>query len=270
MTNTKKESGLKQVLETVAHRTTGPTEPLSEEVPLKNQLEKSKGPRAKSYVMDLRVHSPASLGYLGVEGLDSAPAIVRLAKVKGIDVIALTDFYSGAFIDRLVTAAKGSALTIIPGVDLRCRLGSCDDVLLTCLFPENTTTARINEFLDAISVPLNLRGNKEYTLPTPLPLILEKVELFGGVVMPSRMDKTPLRLAAIPALVEEYGFRAFDLAYSDSGAFFKKRWPKIKFQLFAFSDANALAQIGSRIARIKMNNPGFTGIREVVAREVSV
>jgi hypothetical protein len=270
MKNGKKESGLEKVLEGVSHTTIGLEEKTAVELPLKSQLEKSKGPRAKSYVMDLRVHSPASLGYLGVEGLDSAPAIVRLAKVKGIDVIALTDFYSGAFIDRLVTAAKGSTLTIIPGVDLRCRLGSCDDVLLTCLFPENTNTARINEFLDAIAVPLNLRGNKEYTLPTPLSLILEKVEAFGGVVMPSRMDKTPLRLAAIPILVEEYGFRAFDLAYSDSGAFFKKRWPKVKFQLFAFSDANALAQIGSRIARIKMNNPGFTGIKEVIARELSL
>ena len=268
MTKSKKESGLKQMLETVAGETVSSSEKISTDAPLKSQLEKSKGSRAKSYVMDLRVHSPASLGYLGVEGLDSAPAIVRLAKVKGIDVIALTDFYSGAFIDRLVSAAKGSALTIIPGVDLRCKLGSCDDVILTCLFPENTTTARINEFLDAIAVPMNLRGNKEYTLSTPLPTVLEKVDVFGGVAMPSRMDKTPLRLAAIPALVEQYGFRAFDLAYSDSGAFFKKKWPKIKFQLFAFSDANALAQIGSRIARVKMNNPGFNGIREVVAREL--
>jgi hypothetical protein len=84
------------------------------------------------------------------------------------------------------------------------------------------------------------------------------------------MDKTPHRMAAIPELVETYGFRAFDLAYADSGAFFKKRWPKIRFQLFAFSDANALAQIGSRIARIKLTNPGFDGIREVVAREAQL
>ena len=72
---------------------------------LSQQIEKTKT-RAKSYVMDLRVQSPASMGYFGVEGLDSAPAIVRLAKVKGLDVIAITDFYSGEFIDRMVHAAK--------------------------------------------------------------------------------------------------------------------------------------------------------------------
>ena len=265
MTKSKKNIGAKELIEQAADTAVAAPEVI--DIPLKGQIEKAKGSRAKSYVMDLRVHSPASLGYLGVEGLDSAPAIVRLAKVKGIDVIAITDFYSGAFVDRLVTAAKGSALTVIPGVDIRCKIGSCDDVILTCLFPENTTTADINAFLDAIKVPLSLRGNKEYTLLTPLNEIITQVEACNGSILPSRMDKTPLRLAAIPELVEKYGFRAFDLAYSDSGAYFKKKWPKIKFQLFAFSDANALAQIGSRIARVKMNNPGFTGIREVVARE---
>ncbi len=238
--------------------------------PLKAQIEKTRSPRQKSYVMDLRVHSPASLGYLGVEGLDSAPAIVRLAKVKGLDVIAITDFYSGEFVDRMVTAAKNSPLTIIPGVDLRCKLGACDDVLLSCLFPETFTTQNINEFLRVIKVPRSVQGKKTYLLATSIDEILHAVEQFRGVALPTRMDKTPHRMAAIPELVETYGFRAFDLAYADSGTFFKKRWPKIKFQLFAFSDANALAQIGSRIARIKLTNPGFDGIREIVAREAQL
>lgn len=237
-------------------------------VPLKAQIEKTKSGRAKSYSMDLRVHSPSSLGYLGVEGLDSAPAIVRLAKVKGLDVIAITDFYSGEFVDRMVNAAKNSPLTIIPGVDLRCKLGACDDVILSCLFPEQFTTENINEFLRSIRVPIGMRGNKTFLIQTSLDEILHSVELFRGVALPTRMDKTPHRLSAIPELVETYGFRAFDLAYADSGAYFKKRWPKIKFQLFTFSDANALAQIGSRIARVKLTIPGFAGIREVVAREV--
>jgi hypothetical protein len=81
------------------------------------------------------------------------------------------------------------------------------------------------------------------------------------------MDKTPHRLAAIPTLVEKYGFRAFDLAYADSIRFFKSKWPKIKFQLFSFSNAHALAQVGSRIAKVKMSEPGFTGIKAMVARD---
>ncbi|MEY4669224.1 MAG: hypothetical protein RL518_1923 [Pseudomonadota bacterium] len=233
---------------------------------LSQQIERSKT-RQKSYVMDLRVQSPASMGYLGVEGLDSAPAIVRLAKVKGLDVIAITDFYSGEFIDRMVSAAKSSPLTVIPGVSVRCRVKTCSDVIISCLFPESITSEGIAEFLRELQVPDDARGNPEYVMTATMDQLLQSLSARNGVAIPSRLDKTPHRMSVIPELVETYGFRAFDLAYADSNAHFKKRWPKLKFQLFTFSDANALAQIGSRNAKVKMPNPGFEGLKELIGRE---
>lgn len=233
--------------------------------PLRQQIEKTTS--RKNYVLDLKVNSPASLGYLGVEGLDSAPAIVRLSKVKGLDVIAITDLYSGDFVDRMVKAAEGSPLTVIPGVSLRCRVGVCDDIILSCLFPETTRTVDINSFLAALQIPESAKGRSNYVLSASLEGIVRELEAFQGVAIPTRIDKTPNRLAVLPELVDRYGFRAFDLAYPDSESIFKKRWPKIKFQLFSFSDANALAQIGSRIARVKLSAPGFAGIKTMVARE---
>jgi hypothetical protein len=233
---------------------------------LSQQIEKSKT-RQKSYVMDLRVQSPASMGYLGVEGLDSAPAIVRLAKVKGLDVIAITDFYSGEFIDRMVTAAKSSPLTVIPGVSVRCRVKTCSDVVISCLFPESITSQGISEFLRELQVPEDARGNPDYVITASIDQLLHSLASRNGVAIPSRLDKTPHRMSIIPELVETYGFRAFDLAYADSSAYFKKRWPKLKFQLFTFSDANALAQIGSRNAKVKMPTPGFEGLKELISRE---
>lgn len=234
--------------------------------PLAARIEKTRT-RQKSYVMDLRVQSPASMGYLGVEGLDSAPAIVRLAKVKGLDVIAITDFYSGEFIDRMVAAAKGSPLTVIPGVSVRATVGACSDVTISCLFPESVTGAQIEQFLRNMSVPADARGNPNYVLPVSLDHLLKAIAELHGTAIPSRLDKTPHRMSIIPELVERYGFRAFDLAYADSTEYFKKKWPKIKFQLFTFSDANALAQIGSRNAKVKLPTPGFEGIRELVSRQ---
>lgn len=223
-------------------------------------------PKARNYVLDLRIHSPASLGYLGIQGLDTAPALVRLAKVKGLDVIALTDYYSGDFIDRVSQAAQNSNVTVIPGVDLRCEVGGCDDVNLSVLFQEGFTSAQVNEFLSAIEVPKAASGNKDYLLKTPFAKILEFVDYYQGVALPSRIDKTPHRMQAIPILVEQYGFRAFDVAYTETSQYFKKTWPKTKFQLFSFSDANALAQVGSRTARVKLATPGFAGIKQLVQR----
>ena len=202
-----------------------------------------------------------------VEGLDSAPAIVRLAKVKGLDVIAITDLFSADFVDRMVSAAKDSPLTVIPGVSIRCRVGSCDDVVFACLFGESVTGERINEFLRALEVPTDAAARAMHLVKKPLPEVLSVIDSFGGVAIPSRLDKTPTQKSIIKELVETYGFRAFDLAYGDSSDYFKKTWPKVAFQLFTFSDANALAQIGSRTAKVKMALAGLEGIRELVARQ---
>ena len=230
------------------------------------KIEKSKT-RQKNYVMDLHIQSPASLGYLGVEGLDTAPALVRLAETKGLDVIAITDFCSGSYIDKIVDAASQTNLTVIPGATLRCVLGKCDDVILSCLFPETFRSSDVEEFLRGVNIPLIAAKRPDYKVLLPFSDIIKEVEARGGIVLPSRMDKTPHRMQMIPTLVDEYGFRAFDLAYSDSANFFKVRWPKVKFHLFSFSNANALAQVGSRIAKMKLTTPGFTGLKDLVSRE---
>lgn len=234
---------------------------------LQERVEKTRV-RQKSYVMDLRIHSPASLGYLGIEGLDTAPALVRLARVKGLDVIAVTDFYSGQFIDRVINAAKAynSPLTVIPGVVIRCAIQKCEDVLLLCLFPESCTSQDIERFLTALEVPSSAFGSRSFVIHKPMPDILRVVEQFQGLAVPSRMDKTPSRLSVVPMLIEQYGFRAFDLAYADSVKYFKTRWPRLKFHLFSFSNANTLAQVGSRMSRVKMALPGFAGLKQLVTR----
>jgi PHP family Zn ribbon phosphoesterase len=233
---------------------------------LHERIEKTRT-RKNKYVLDLRVNSPASMGYLGVDGIESAPAIVRLSKAKGLDVIAITDLYSGDFVDKMVKAAEGSPLTVIPGVSLRCKVGACDDVILSCLFPESTTTADINSFLSALRIPAQARGNAQYVTSQSMDDILKTLEAFSGLAIPTRMDKTPNRLSVLGELVDTYGFRTFDLAYASSESLFQKRWPKTKFNLFSFSDANALAQIGSRIARVKLAAPGFAAIKEMMGRQ---
>jgi len=231
-------------------------------------VEEDKGKvRQKTYVMDLRVHSPASLGYLGIGGIDTAPALIRLARVKGIDVIAVTDFYSGHYIDRILAAAKETTVTVIPGVVIRCRVKDCDDVTLSCLFPPTFTSEKIQEFLLALEIPTSSFGDKDHLLELSFEKILETIDLYGGIAMPSRMDKTPHRMKAIPVLVDTYGFRTFDLAYQDSVKFFKKSWPRGKFHLFSFSSAYALAQVGSRIARIKLPELSFSALRQLMVRD---
>jgi hypothetical protein len=217
----------------------------------------------KNYVMDLRVHSPLALGWRGIEGVDSAPALVKLAKVKGIDVIALTDFYSGAFVDQLQEAARSSKLLIIPGFDMRCCIGACKDSEITCLLPENFSSEIITHLLKTIGIPEESFGDSTYQVEMNFTELVKIIEANGGVILPTRMDRTPIRRSVLPLLVEEFGFRTFDLAHTDSVNLFKEKWPNIDFNLFTFSNARVLAQIGSRTVTVPLPELGFAGVRNL-------
>ena len=74
----------------------------------------------------------------------------------------------------------------------------------------------------------------------------------------------------VDQLVEKFGIRAFDLTYPENTDFFRERWPAGQFTFFSFSNSTALAQIGSRIAKVKLTTPTFEGIKELVTRKLKV
>ena len=227
----------------------------------------AKAPRkGKKYEVDLRVHSPGTVGYFTSGGVNPGPALVRLAKIKGLDVIGLTDYYNASYIDAVREHAQESSLCVIPGIDVRCIIGECKEVFLTCLFPETYGSEELFRVLNDLKVPSEAYGNRDYCLDVPIGEVIEIVERHGGVLIPSRLDKTPYRQLAIPTLVEKFGIRAFDLVHPENQEFFEEQWPDGGFLFFTFSNATALAQIGNRSAAIKLPSPGFEGLKEVVQR----
>jgi predicted secreted protein len=220
----------------------------------------------KRYAFDLRVHSPGTDGYFSTDGVDSAQALVRLAKAKGLDMIGVTDHYNAAFVDVIREAAEGVKIKIIPGLDLRCRIGSCDEVYLVALFPEATPVSKLFAVLEALEVPESAFGKKGYCIEKPFRKVIEVVEGASGVMIPCHVDKTPYRQLAIVPLVDEYGFNTFDLVHPEHNTYFRERWPSGGFTFLSFSNANSLAQVGTRIAKAKLTKPGFEGIAELVKR----
>lgn len=242
--------------------------PSPDYVPLAQRIERIKveSNPERAMIMDLRIHTPSSLAHMKVEGVDTAPALVRIAKVKRLDIIAITDFHSGASIDSVVNAAAEANLKVIPGVTLRCSLPPCDDVTLIVLFPEHYSSLQVDQFLNNLGVPQDRRGDASYIITLPFKEVLSLIEVHGGSAIPTRLDRTPQQRQIIPRLVEDFGFKAFDLAHEESAEYFKQNWPKHKFRLFSFSNASVLAQVGSRIAKIKMDEPGFMGIKQAIER----
>jgi PHP family Zn ribbon phosphoesterase len=247
-TVTEKESILRKQIEVI-----------SEQAP--NKAEKKKSTKGKNYLLDLRVQSPEALGSFGLGKLEIAPALIRLCKAKGIDVIGVADFFSANFVDKALQAAVGSGISVVPGVVIRCRIDLCDDVNLLCLFDSNTGTHEIHKFLNSIGVSDSDFGSQKLVLSTDVSNILQEVDKLNGICIPTRMDRTPYSMMAIPELVEKHGFRTFDLCYAENTNQFKAKWPKIRFQFVSFSNASSLAQVGSRAAKMKLSNLQFSSIK---------
>lgn len=223
--------------------------------------------KGKKMTIDLRVHSPGTIGYFEGGGIEPGPALLRLAKVKGLDMLGITDFYDAGFIDKLpLPLDRGSDISILPGLDFRCALGACKEVYITALFPEHYRGTELRQVLADLAIPSGV--DKSYCVEAPFRTVIETIERHGGVVIPSRVDKTPYRQLSIPILVQEFGFHTFDLVHPENMELFKERWPAGQFTFVSFSNATALAQIGTRSTKVKLVSSGFEGLKELVARRI--
>ena len=224
--------------------------------------------KGKSYAMDLRIHSPSSIGFFSTGGIDTAAAFVRLAKIKGLEVIAITDHNNAEFIDIIKGYAIDSGITVIPGVDICCRIDLCYEAYMIALFPEHFSSSDVFQVMHQLGIPNWARGRHDFVIDLPFTEILNIIETNGGVLIPTRLDKTPYRQLALPTIIEQFGMHAFDLIHPENTDFFKKHWPNGRFTFFCFSNANSLAQVGNRIEKIRLSKPGFEGIKELVQRRI--
>lgn len=226
----------------------------------------AKAPRkGKKYSLDLRINSFNTSGYFKRGGMAAGPALSRLCRAKGVDTICLTNYYSASHLDVISEIDPKSKIRVLPGLDLSCQVGASKEVHFIAIFKEETTAAELENLLDALKVPAHLRGKPGHILNCSCKTMIEIVEAAGGILIPTEVDKTPSQALAIPILIEQFGFHAFDLVSPDSPDVFKA-WPEGKFSFFSFSNALSLAQIGSRDNLTKLEVPGFEGIARKVAR----
>jgi len=222
--------------------------------------------KQRRYTVDLRIQTPQSRGITNLGTLSPAPALIRLAKAKKLDCIAVADFFSGRSIDSLERAARDADVKVLPAMSLRIQMGNCNDITLLCLFVEGTTTDQVQQLIMQLGIPDSAQGDGSFILRKDFKEIVRVVEAFGGVIVPSRVDKTPSSQAQVSDLID-HGFRAFDLAYAESVTWFRSRWPEKQFRFFSFSNATAFAQVGSRAARIQLPELSFDALSFVIKRD---
>ncbi|HMO02948.1 MAG TPA: hypothetical protein PKD37_07875 [Oligoflexia bacterium] len=221
----------------------------------------------QQYIIDLRILNPISQSFMGLDAVESQPALIKLARVKGLDIIGVTDFYHNPQIDNLITLARAEGITLLPGIDLKCRLAACDDLQLTAFFDPANLGCEIDLLCSRLNLPPTVKGNLNFKLPLDIDSILKEIENLGGFAILSRVDQTPLRMSVLKKAILSYGFVTFDLVYPESAAIFSRNWPKNNFNLFSFSNAASLAQVGSRVGKLSLAKPDFENLKTALERK---
>src|SRR5574338_1657491 len=81
------------------------------------------------------------------------PLIVREAVERGIHLIAITDHNTTANIGGVIEAARGSGLTVLPGIEIQTR----EEVHSLCLFDTLEQAQAFDEWLRAGMAPFKNR-----------------------------------------------------------------------------------------------------------------
>jgi PHP family Zn ribbon phosphoesterase len=171
----------------------------------------------KKFRADLHVHTVLS-ACADVEMIP--PLIVQRALQKNIDLIAITDHNVSTNVAAVQKAAKGTGLTVLPGMEVQSR----EDVHLLTLFDDRdqlrTWQTEVDNALPNLPNQPAFFGeqfvvdetgdficNEDRLLATSTHLsideVFERVDALGGIVIPAHVERTSYGLFPTMGLLSE-------------------------------------------------------------------
>ena len=217
---------------------------------------------------DLHVHTPRSTCY-SEKGV-TPQRIVERAIEAGLDVIAVTDHNTVAAVDEMRLAAEGTALTVLPGVEVTTPEGH-----VLALFDRDAPAAELEDFLTYAGVMKEWCGDGHFPVELPMDEVFRRVNERGGVAIAAHIERWPSGLlesnrppkvkAAIHASpylsALEITIPADKAAWNEG----RVRGYPVKRACIQSSDAHSLGEIGRRPVTIGMETIDLPALRKALA-----
>ena len=208
------------------------------------------------YYYDLHLHS--CLSPCGDD--DMTPYnLVNMARLLGLDVIALTDHNSSMNCEAAIAVGKEIGLLVIPGMELT----TSEDIHAVCLFPTLEKALAWNEYIDSHRIKIRNRpeiygrqvimdsldgevGEIEHLLLPATEIgisgVYKKVKEFGGICYPAHIDRDSLSILSVLGEIDEScGFKTAELADISRLEELKKLHPILSsMHIISCSDAHYL------------------------------
>lgn len=232
---------------------------------------------------DLHIHSCLS----PCADQDMTPGnIVSMAKLKGLQVIAVTDHQTcGNCAAVMAMSEKLAGPLVLPGLEVECQ----EEIHLVCLFPELAIAlafaAEIRQYLPERSNRIEIFGEQilcsedddaigyeDLLLLQACTLscdeIVGKTIALGGVCMPAHIDREANSILSILGRVPPgFPVRAFEISAKADEYALRARHPELTgCQLVRASDAHRLADIAEPGWPLEVSSfmPGDIGRRNVL------
>ena len=208
------------------------------------------------YYYDLHLHSCLS----PCGDMDMTPNnLVNMAKLLGLDVIALTDHNTSLNCEAAMKVGEEVGLLVIPGMELT----TAEDIHAVCLFPTLEQALDFSRYVDEnrFKVPNKAEiygrqvimnendeeiGEIEHLL-LPASFIgmydaYRKVREFGGICYPAHIDRDSLSILSVLGEIDPYcGFRTAELADISKLPELRKQHPILDhMNIITCSDAHYL------------------------------
>ncbi|MBE6903916.1 MAG: PHP domain-containing protein [Ruminococcaceae bacterium] len=226
----------------------------------------------KKYFYDLHIHS--CLSPCGDD--DMTPNnIVNMAKIKELDIIALSDHNSVRNCRAAIKVGQEVGITVLPAMELT----SSEDIHILCLFADIEKAEAFEDYVydgmlkikndeELYGQQLIMNENDEVTGSRENLLIVasgidtysvcQTVESYGGVAIAAHIDKDSNSLVAtMGALEKDMGFCAFELSKSCNQSLFFEKYPSYKndYVYISNSDAHYLWDINENINFMELEAP---------------
>ncbi len=207
------------------------------------------------------------------------PLIVQNALEKAINLIAITDHNASANVGSVINAAKGTGLTVLPGMELQTR----EEVHVLCLFDNLDQVREWQKLIEQLMPQMandadhfgeqfivdetgDFLAQEEKLLSTSANITLknawDKITQMGGILIPAHVNREAFGLLPILGFVPpDIHPEALEISKHLSSDDAYRKFPQLKnFPLIQSGDAHRLEEIlGWNY--LSMNSPSINEIK---------
>ncbi|MEW6088145.1 MAG: PHP domain-containing protein [bacterium] len=218
------------------------------------------------YKLDLHIHTKASKCFKD-EKLSNAEinnAIVKQAKNKVLDLIAVTDHYTFKNYQEIKDAARKENIKVVPGMEFSLKAKTPEKVSLIALFDEQIEPFHLkNKIFSRLNIPPEAEGNGYFLIENGIPEILDMVRENKGLVFSAHQDKNEGRMLFVPDLVK-CGINLFDLRDPAGKDEFSEKFSKYNIIPLTFSDSHKIEDVGKYFMELPLDKCSFFGFKNYI------